>query len=102
VNLVGRTSLGGLAAVIGHCDLFICNDTGPAHLADALDTPSVTIFGSATPRRWGSLNQVRHPLLAPPVAPSQVLELATSLLERELSTAGAFPNAESASITPLH
>jgi ADP-heptose:LPS heptosyltransferase len=85
LNLVGRASLGAMAAVIGRCDLFVCNDTGPAHLADALDTLSVTIFGSANPVRWRSLNQVRHPSLAPPVAEGQVLELATTLLQHELS-----------------
>lgn len=63
LNLAGLTSLGGLAAIIGRLDLFISNDTGPAHIADALGTPSVTIFGPADPVRWAPLDQTRHPIV---------------------------------------
>jgi lipopolysaccharide heptosyltransferase II len=63
MNLAGETSLGGLAALISELDLFVCNDTGPAHIANALDTPSITIFGPADYRRWAPLDQVRHPIV---------------------------------------
>ncbi|MBX5445512.1 glycosyltransferase family 9 protein [Sphaerobacter sp.] len=66
--LAGRTSLGGLAALIARLDLFISNDTGPAHIADALGTPSVTLFGPADPTRWGPLDRERHPVVRVPVA----------------------------------
>lgn len=63
-NLAGRTSIGVLAALIEQCDLFISNDTGPAHIADALDTPSITLFGPVEPRRWAPLNHShRHPII---------------------------------------
>jgi ADP-heptose:LPS heptosyltransferase len=62
-NIAGQTSPGGLAALIGELDLFISNDTGPAHLADALETPSVTIFGPVDPARWAALDRGRHPIL---------------------------------------
>jgi ADP-heptose:LPS heptosyltransferase len=65
--VAGQTSLGGLAALIDRLDLFIANDTGPAHLADALGTPSVTIFGPADHRRWAPLDQTRHPIVLQPV-----------------------------------
>jgi ADP-heptose:LPS heptosyltransferase len=65
--VVGQTSLGGLAALIDRLDLFIANDTGPAHLADAVGTPSVTIFGPADHRRWAPLDQTRHPIVRRPV-----------------------------------
>jgi ADP-heptose:LPS heptosyltransferase len=45
LNLKGRTSLRELAAVIGHLDLLICNDSAPMHLAVALKTPVVALFG---------------------------------------------------------
>lgn len=100
LNLAGKTSLGGLAAVISQLDLFISNDTGPAHLATAVETPSVTIFGPADQRRWAPLDPVRHPIVRHPVAcspcpywlcpidhrclrhlaPGAVLEAATGLL----------------------
>jgi ADP-heptose:LPS heptosyltransferase len=67
LNLAGKTSLGGLAALISKLGLFISNDTGPSHIANAVDTPSLTIFGPVDPRRWASLDQARHPILRKPV-----------------------------------
>lgn len=67
INLVGRTSLGGLAALISALDLFVSNDTGPAHIACAVDTLSITIFGPADYRRWAPLDQKRHPVIRRPV-----------------------------------
>jgi len=66
--LAGETSLGGLAALISKLDLFISNDTGPAHIANAVDTRSLTIFGPVDPQRWAALNQIRHPIVRKPVA----------------------------------
>ncbi len=60
LNLAGRTSLGGLAALISKLDLFVSNDTGPAHLAEALHCPGVTIFGPAEYQRWAPLQQRQH------------------------------------------
>lgn len=68
LDVVSRTSLGGLAALISELDLFISNDTGPAHIANAVQTPSVTIFGPVDPRRWAALDQTMHPLVRHPVA----------------------------------
>jgi ADP-heptose:LPS heptosyltransferase len=73
VNLAGRTSVGGLAAVIAALDLFICNDTGPAHVAAAVDTPSITIFGPGDPRGWAPLDGARHPSVRHPVPCSPCL-----------------------------
>jgi len=67
-NLVGKTSLGGLAALMSKLDLFISNDTGPAHVACAVDTLSITIFGPADYQRWAPLDQARHPSVRRPVA----------------------------------
>ncbi len=68
LNLAGATSLGGLAAIISELDLFISNDTGPAHIANAVDTPGITIFGPVDPKRWAALDQLRHPFVRHPVA----------------------------------
>ncbi len=67
LDLSGRTSLGGLAALIKKLDLFISNDTGPAHIACAVDCPSVTVFGPAEYERWAPLDHVRHPTVRRPV-----------------------------------
>ena len=45
VVLSGKTSLGVLKAVIKRCRLFLTNDTGPMHIANALGTPVVAVFG---------------------------------------------------------
>jgi ADP-heptose:LPS heptosyltransferase len=67
INLAGKTSLGGLAALISELDLFVSNDTGTAHIANAVDTPSITIFSPADCRRWAPLDRVRHPIVQHPV-----------------------------------
>jgi len=59
-SLAGQTSLGGLAAIIERCDLFVSNDTGPAHIAAALGRPSIVLFGPADVRRWAPLDVGQH------------------------------------------
>jgi ADP-heptose:LPS heptosyltransferase len=68
LNLTGQTSLGGLAALMSKLDLFISNDTGPVHVACAVNTPSVTIFGPADYDRWAPLDTRLHPTVRHPVA----------------------------------
>lgn len=46
VNLAGLTSLRELAALISVCNVLLTNDSGPMHIADALETPIVALFGS--------------------------------------------------------
>jgi ADP-heptose:LPS heptosyltransferase len=43
----------GLAGVVGRARLLVCGDTGVAHLATALGTPSVLLFGPVPPAHWG-------------------------------------------------
>ncbi len=45
-----KLSLSGLRTVIEHCDLTIGNDTGPTHLAWAMNRPSITLFGPTNTR----------------------------------------------------
>ena len=46
IDLSGRTSLGEAMALIDRCDAFVTNDSGLMHVAAALKTPLVAIFGS--------------------------------------------------------
>ena len=46
VNLAGLTSIRELASLISICDLLLTNDSGPMHMASALGTPIVALFGS--------------------------------------------------------
>ena len=51
--LAGRTDIAGLMDVVARAALLVCGDTGIAHLATALGTPSVVLFGPEPPDRWG-------------------------------------------------
>ncbi len=70
VDLAGRTGLGALAVLLSRARLFVANDTGVAHMADALDLPGVVIFtgapGTSDPVRWGPLDRERRRVGAPP------------------------------------
>jgi heptosyltransferase I len=49
VNLAGETTLSELAALIRRSTINVTNDSGPMHLAVALDRPVVSIFGPTEP-----------------------------------------------------
>jgi lipopolysaccharide heptosyltransferase II len=51
--LAGKTSLKELAALLKLSTLLITNDSGPMHLANAVGTPIVAIFGPTNPKRTG-------------------------------------------------
>jgi heptosyltransferase-2 len=40
-------------AVLSHCRLLLCNDSGPMHLANLLDVPVVAVFGPQRPEWFG-------------------------------------------------
>lgn len=60
LDLAGSTDLGALAAVIARLDLLVTNDTGASHVAAAVRTPSVVLFGPSRPSRWAPLDGVLH------------------------------------------
>jgi lipopolysaccharide heptosyltransferase I len=49
VNLAGETTLPELAALVRRATLCVSNDSGPMHLAVAVDRPTVAIFGPTDP-----------------------------------------------------
>ena len=57
VNLVGGLSLSELAELLRGARLLVSNDSGPVHLAAAVGTPTLVLFGTPDPaagqRRWG-------------------------------------------------
>ena len=88
LNLVGKTSLRQLASVLARCRVVVGGDTGPFHLAVAVGTPTVGLYGVTDPVRvgpnWGSapaivldfvekeappeLRRTRHPMVPMPLA----------------------------------
>jgi ADP-heptose:LPS heptosyltransferase len=52
IDISGRTDLPGLAAVIKGARLLCGVDTAAIHLADAMNTPSVVLFGPTNPYHW--------------------------------------------------
>jgi len=67
VNLAGETTLPELAALLRRAAIAVTNDSGPMHLAVALDRPVVSIFGPTDPvwsgphRRDGAVLRVELP-----------------------------------------
>lgn len=108
VNLAGRLSLDELPYFLSRCDLLVTNDSGPMHIAAALQVPVVAIFGPEDPivfRPYTSPERSRvlqqpvicrpcrqvgcaHPICLESITPSDVLAASLELL--------AMPTLESA------
>jgi heptosyltransferase-2 len=99
-SLVGKDEPALLPAVLSAVDVLVAGDTGVAHLAAALGTPVVALFGPTDPRRTAPRGRVvtltnpvpcapcylracpiEHPCLAGVTGP-QVLDAVTALLGR--------------------
>jgi len=66
LNLAGKTDIPLLAGVLRQCRVLVCNDTGPMHLAAAVGTPVVALFGPTDPSGTAPLGG-GHALLRHPV-----------------------------------
>ncbi|MGE5279619.1 MAG: lipopolysaccharide heptosyltransferase II [Deltaproteobacteria bacterium] len=59
IDFTGAFGLDHLASLFKRCQLVVSNDSGPVHLAVAVKTPVIAIFGrnqaGLSPRRWGPL-----------------------------------------------
>lgn len=54
-NLAGRLTFGELVALVDRSEVLVTNDSGPLHVASALDVPTIALFGPETPVRYGPL-----------------------------------------------
>jgi heptosyltransferase II len=70
VSLCGQTTLRELMIGLARCRLLLTNDTGPMHLAAAVGTPLVALFGSTSPELTGPglSGSTDHELLRCPAA----------------------------------
>jgi len=109
VSLVGRLSLPQVVWVIKKAGLVLTVDTGPMHIASALDVPTVALFGPTSPERtgpWGKhFKVVKSPLPCSPcfkkkceregecmkaISPSQVISAVEELFNKLLPSALPF------------
>lgn len=61
VSLAGQTNLAQLAALLARADLLVSGDSGPLHLAAALGTPVVAIYGPTDPAVNGPIAWAGQP-----------------------------------------
>jgi len=67
INLIGKTDLKELAALLKRCDLLISNDTGPLHIATAVGTTTINIsLASVHFRETGPYGE-GHYVIAPDI-----------------------------------
>jgi ADP-heptose:LPS heptosyltransferase len=59
-NLAGQLSLKALTGLLSRAEILIANDSGPLHLAEALDTPSVGIYWAGNMINFGPVTTSFH------------------------------------------
>jgi lipopolysaccharide heptosyltransferase II len=53
IKLAPETNIRQMAAIINFCDILIANDSGPMHIAAALNKPVLGLFGPTDPKKHG-------------------------------------------------
>jgi len=56
-SVIGTTTIHQSAALMAKCDKIICNDSGPMHMASAVNNNIIALFGPTDPKRLGPLNK---------------------------------------------
>jgi heptosyltransferase II len=103
--LTGRTELAQAVAVLSLADVLVTNDTGPAHIAAALERPTIVIFGPTVPTTTRPYSPLAEVIRQPPdcapcmlrdcpidhrcmtaVTPEEVFERTVRLLDRSRVT----------------
>jgi len=100
LNLTGNTSLVSLPALIKRASWVISNDSGPMHIAAALDVPTIGIFGPTDPQQYGPypLTGITNHVIKAPVGNLKMLSAKdvysrfTKLDGAEMRSAAPFPN----------
>jgi ADP-heptose:LPS heptosyltransferase len=70
LNLAGRLSTAELAALFSRASVLVTNDSGPMHIAAALGTPTLGLFGPETPVMYRPVGwNVRSLYRPPPCSP---------------------------------
>jgi heptosyltransferase-2 len=94
IDLTGATSLGEAAAILSVADLVISNDTGLAHVASAVGTPTAVIFGPTNPTTTRPYSDLAQVITGPGTGEwpplDEVVDLAATILSGDVNdeTAG--------------
>ena len=75
LNMVGKTSLPELVALLHLARVVIAPDTGPAHIASALGTPVIGLYAATNPQRAGPYNFMDLVVNRYPIALQKYYEL---------------------------
>ena len=60
INLIGKTTVWQLGALIERCNLYLTCDSGPMHIAAAVGTPTIALFGPTNPTRHQPFGEGHH------------------------------------------
>ena len=86
MNFVGQLSLRQLAAFLRQAAVLVSNDSGPVHVAAAVGTSTVVLFGvpseAVGPRRWGPWGEGHTVLSKPSLADIQVDEVMEAIQQK--------------------
>jgi ADP-heptose:LPS heptosyltransferase len=105
-SLAGWTTVRDLAAVIRCLDLFISVDTGPAHMAAALGTPLVVLWGPAIYEQtrplssFSTINMMRVPVPCAPCYDTPAMKSCKDNICMKRITPDAVLSAASIGVTP--
>lgn len=69
INIAGMTTVPQLASVLQKSIMFIGNDSGPMHLAAAVGTQTIGLYGPGDPKRFGPVGEKCHTIQEKPDCP---------------------------------
>ena len=72
VDLVGTADLPTVAACLRRCALYVGNDSGLMHMAAAVGTPTLGLFGPGNEARYGPWGE-RTAVVRTPLTPDQLM-----------------------------
>ncbi len=95
INLAGQTSLRELACLYGKAKMVVSTDSGPMHLAAAVGTPVIALFGPTDPARTGPYGSGHTVIRAQlPCSPCFLKKCATRKCMEDISVEEVFAAVE--------
>ena len=105
INMIGKTSLAELAALVSRCAVFFGNDAGPMHVASMIGVSTVAVFGSSCHHRFGpwapSSTTLVRPISCSPCANHQKDRCKVCVHEKTLCMESISPDDAFTAITSL-